>query len=402
MVALTLETEEAVTVVKSLPAREIDRDFRVDSRLSRRAWLGAAALSCVGWPAAAQTPAPTGLDALARASGRRFGFSISPDYAGKAPVAELLRQHAGVITAENAMKWRHIQTVFDVPDYTDADKVVALATSLKADIRGHTLAWHQSTPAYLSVASPEQFIRAQTAHLQALVSRYKGRIHTWDVLNEAVEVTKSIGGSMRESVLSRLWGVHRYPALFELARAADPNAKLAYNDYGMEQDEPWCERRRSAVLHLLESWVKRKVPVDVMGLQAHLDLSRRFSSTRVLAFFDELKALGMTIQITELDVRDSTTTGTLPERDTAVAALYKDFVDACTSHPAVEMIVTWNVTDADTWINRLGQGQRRSDGQAMRPTLFDDLGQPKRAFDAVAASLRQTKVKFDKKAGIHV
>lgn len=66
------------------------------------------------------------------------------------------------------------------------------------------------------------------------------------------------------------------------------------------------------------------------------------------------------------------------------------------------MMVMWNMTNADTWINRWGQGQRRSDRQAMCPTLFDDLGQPKRAFDAVAASLRQTKIKFDKKAGNHV
>ena len=402
MPTLTSETGAQDTVREPLPARIIDQTNGLTNRLNRRAWLGAAALSCVGWPGVAQPQTPAGLDVLARASGRRFGFAVSPEYAEKAPVDELLRQHAGVITAENAMKWRHIQTVFGGPDYTAADKVVALATSLKADIRGHTLAWHQSTPAYLSTASAEAFTRAQTAHLQALVSRYQGRIHTWDVLNEAVEVNESIGSSMRESVLSKLWGVDRYPALFELARAADPVAQLAYNDYGMEQDEPWCERRRSAVLHLLEPWVKCKVPVDVMGLQAHLDLSRRFSATRLLAFFDELQALGLTIQITELDVRDSTTTGTLAERDAAVAALYKDFVDACISHPAVEMMVMWSVTDAETWINRWRQGQRRSDGQPMRPSLFDDLGQPKRAYDAVAASLRQTKIKFDKKAGINV
>jgi GH35 family endo-1,4-beta-xylanase len=82
--------------------------------------------------------------------------------------------------------------------------------------------------------------------------------------------------------------------------------------------------------------------------------------------------------------------------------LYTDFVDACLSHPAVEMIVMWNVTDADSWINRWGQGPRRTDGQPMRPTLFDDQGQAKQAFGAVAASLSQARVKFEKKAGNHV
>ena len=366
--------------------------------MNRRELLRGVCGICIAQCAEVGAQPMPGLDEMARQSGRRFGFAVHPDYAAKAPAAGLLRQHAGVITAENAMKWRQVQTVFGGRDYTDADKVAALAVSLKADLRGHTLAWHQSTPAYLSVASPEQFIQAQTAHLQAMVLRYKGRIHTWDVLNEAIDAEATGAAGMRDSVLSRLWGTDRYPALFELARVADPKAKLAYNDYGMEQDEPWCERRRSAVLHLLEGWVKRKVPVDVMGLQAHLDLSRHFSAARLLAFFDELSALGLSIQITELDVRDSIAAGNFAARDSAVAALYKDFLDACMSHPAVEMVVMWNVTDADSWINRWGQGQRRSDGQPMRPTLFDDQGQPKRAFDVVAASLRQAKVKFDKKA----
>jgi endo-1,4-beta-xylanase len=346
---------------------------------------------------AAQTQVTGSLDALARKSGRRFGFSVSPDYANRAPVKELLRQHAGVINAENAMKWRNIENVFGVPDYSQADQVLAIADGLNAQLRGHTLAWHQSTPAYLSHVSPERFIQAQTTHLQAMVSRYRGRIHTWDVLNEAIEVDESSGHGMRESVLSKLWGVDRYPALFELARSADPHAKLAYNDYGMEQDDPWCERRRTAVLRMLERWVQRGTPIDTLGLQAHLDVSRQFSASKLLRFFDELRALGLSIQITELDVRDAQLTGDVASRDGAIAALYREFTQACVSHSALEMIVMWNVTDDDSWINRWQQGQRRADGQSQRPTLFDVKGQTKPAFDAVAACLGDAAINFDMK-----
>jgi endo-1,4-beta-xylanase len=373
---------------------------RTNNSMNRREVLSAAALACLSLSGTAQAQVELSLDLLARQSGRHFGFAINPSYADKEPVKDLLRQHAGVITAENAMKWRSIDSLFGVPDYTQADRVAAIAAGLNAQLRGHTLAWHQSTPARLTLATTEVFVREQASHLQALVSRYRGRIHTWDVLNEVIDVDQPTG--MRESVLSKLWGVDRYPELFELARVADPNAKLAYNDFGMEQDDPWCERRRRAGLHLLEGWVKRKVPVDVIGLQAHLDLSRRFSSARLLTFFDELSALGLTIQITELDVRDNTTATNLAARDAAVGALYTDFVDACLSHSAVEMMVMWNVTDADTWINRWGHGPRRTDGQPMRPTLFDAQGQVKPAFNAVAASFRQARVKFEKKAGNHV
>jgi endo-1,4-beta-xylanase len=368
--------------------------------MNRREWLNAAALACAGSNGLAQAQTSVSLDGLARTSGRRFGFAVSPSYADKEPVKDLLRQHAGVITAENAMKWRSVENMFGTPDYTQADRVAAIAVDLNAQLRGHTLAWHQSTPARFVIATGEAFVQAQTLHLQAVVSRYQGRIHTWDVLNEVIDADQPTG--MRESVLSKLWGVNRYPELFELARAADPHAKLAYNDFGMEQDDPWCERRRTALLRMLERWVHRGTPIDVMGLQAHLDLSRGFSAARMLTFFDALRALGLTIQITELDIRDNTSATDLAARDAAVAALYTDFVDACLSHPAVEMIVMWNVTDADSWINRWGQGQHRADGQPMRPTLFDAQGQAKPAFNAVATSLRQARVAFEKKVGSHV
>ncbi len=369
----------------------------------RQVVLGAAAACVVGSSAAeAQAvPAISSLDELARRTNRRYGFAIDPSYAQKEPARSLLAQHAGVITAENAMKWRNVENAAGIADYSVADRVADIANSLKAQLRGHTLAWHQSTPAYLANASPADFKAAQTLHLQAMAKRYKGRIDTWDVLNEVVDADAKNGSGLRDSVLSRLWGISHYPALFELVREADPKASLGYNDYGMEQDDIWCERRRTAVLRLLDSWVRQKTPLDVMGLQAHLSLSRPFSANVLLKFFDELQALGLRIQITELDVRDDLVPGDIQLRDAAVAALYRDFIGACFSHPAVEMVVMWNVTDDNSWINRWTQGQRRSDGLPMRPTLFDAQGQPKPAFAAVVDAMRNATVHFEGQARSH-
>jgi endo-1,4-beta-xylanase len=357
-------------------------------------WAGGAFL---GSAASAQPQPSVSLNAIAQNNQRSFGFAIAPSYASKEPVKTLLSQHAGVITAENAMKWRNIQGVLGTADYSQADRVVEIAESLKAKIRGHTLGWHQSTPAYLSYASADTFIAAQTAHAQALVKRYAGRIHTWDVLNEVIEPDHKRSDGMRESVLSKLWGVDQYPKFFELARVADPLAKLAYNDYGMEQDEAFNERRRTVMLRTLENWVQRKTPIDVLGLQAHLDVSRKFSATKLTRFLDDVRAMGLSVQITELDVRDIQAQGSVADRDASIAALYKDFMDTCLSHSAVEMVVLWNVTDDDSWVNRWTQAQRRADGQAMRPTLFDTQGHTKPAFDAVVNSLRTAQAKFSMK-----
>lgn len=358
-------------------------------------WAGRAA--GLVWAGASQAGAVDGLGGVAARSGRDFGFSIAPGYANDEPVVSLLARHAGVITAENAMKWRAIEGFFGGRDFAPADAVAATAARLGAKLRGHTLAWHQMVPARLSVASTADFVKAQTAHLRELATRYVGRIHTWDVLNEVVNPDDKRSDGLRESVLSRLWGVERYPELFELARAADPQAQLAYNDYGLEQDEPWCEQRRRATLRLLERWLQRKTPIDVLGCQAHLNLSRKFSPEKLLRFFDDVSSMGLTVQITELDVRDALFVGDIEARDAAVAALYQDFVQACVSHPAVEMLVMWNVTDADTWVNRAWQGQRRADGAPMRPTLFDAQGKPKPAFAATLQSLAKASTPFEKK-----
>ncbi len=369
-----------------------------NAAITRRQLLVATSMVCAGGATSAQSlagGAAQSLGKLAGRSSRLFGFAIHPEVAQKDPVRELVRQHGSVITAENAMKWRNVENAAGMADYTQADRVAAIANGLGVPLRGHTLAWHQSTPGYLTSATSAEFIRAQTGHAQAMTQRYKGRIHTWDVLNEVIDGEAPGGSGLRDSVLSKLWGTTRYPALFELARTSDPKAKLAYNDYGMEQDNPWCERRRTAVLRMLESWVRAGTPVDVMGLQAHLDLSRPFSAPVLLKFFDELRALGLRIQITELDARDSAVPGDIATRDAAVASLYRDFTQACFSHPAVEMMVMWNVTDGDSWINRWTQGQRRSDGQPMRPLLFDAQGQKKPAFVAVANAMRDASVQFE-------
>jgi endo-1,4-beta-xylanase len=365
--------------------------------MQRRQLLSCATAALLSGAGAVQAQHDASLNAAAVRTGRRFGFAIDPSYADKEPVKSLLLQHAGVITAENAMKWRNMLNPLGIADYTHADRIADTAKNLNALLRGHTLAWHQSTPGYLSNASNDVFVSALTSHVRALTTRYRGRIHTWDVLNEVIEPDHRRSDGLRESVLSKLWGADNYPALFELARAADPQAKLAYNDYGMEQDTPSSERRRSVMLRTLERWIARKTPIDVLGLQAHLDLSRPFSATKFHRFLDELQAFGLTVQITELDIRDPQFLGGVAVRDAALATLYKDFCNACLNHPAVEMVVMWNVTDADSWVNRWTQGQRRADGTPMRPTLFDAQGQGKLALAEVLQSFQLATIKFETK-----
>ena len=333
------------------------------------------------------------LNELAMRSGRSFGFAIDPSYAQRPAVKPLLA-HAGVFTAENGMKWAPTNVAAQRWDFSRAQAVAAQAHTQGALLRGHALAWHQSMPGWVSTVDAQIYQEALTAHVKQIGSQFAGQIDTWDVLNEVIEPTHKQSHDLRESVLSRLWGAERYPLLFEMARSADPKARLAYNDYGLEQDEAWCDRRRAATLNLLEDWIKRGTPLDVMGVQSHLNASSKFSQRKLNTFFDQVHALGLTIQITELDVRDTQLQGDIATRDAAVASLYKAFADVCLTHPAVEMVVLWNVTDADSWYNKWNLAPKRADGLPTRATLFDEFGSAKPALTALQQSLRDARVNF--------
>ena len=109
------------------------------------------------------------------------------------------------------MKWRAIEGVFGGRDFAPADAVATTAARLGAKLRGHTLAWNQMVPARMAVASSAEIVKAQTAHLRELATRYVGRIHTWDVLNEVVNPDDKRSDGLRESVLSSLWGGRAIP-----------------------------------------------------------------------------------------------------------------------------------------------------------------------------------------------
>jgi endo-1,4-beta-xylanase len=340
-----------------------------------------------------QANATASLNTLAMQSGRRFGFAIDPSYA-QLPFVKALLAHAGVFTAENAMKWAGTNTAPDRWNFSKAEAIVAQARSQGAIVRGHALAWHQSMPGWVSTTDKDAYMAAMTAHVNKIAQHFAGQIDTWDVLNEVVNPDDKRSDGMRDSVLSRLWGIDQYPMFFEMARAADPKARLAYNDYNLEHDLPGHERRRSVTLKMLETWVKRGTPIDVLGIQSHLHSTSPLSERKLSNFFDEVRALGLTIQITELDVRDSLAQGDIGARDASVASMYKAFADVCLSHPAVEMIVLWNVTDADTWFNKWSLAPKRADGLPWRPTLFDELGQPKPAYQDLRQSLMDAKTPF--------
>lgn len=375
------------------------RDFtRRDITLA--AVLGTAAASLPATTRAA-TRSATSLDALARRKGLRFGSAINWSAAGadrgsiaNPPYARLVAAECGVIVSENELKWQAVRPTPTTFAFERFDAILAWGERQGMVTRGHNLLWHQSKwfPKWLNSydfgATPHRDgERLLTTHIETVLGRYKTRIASYDVVNEAV---RPEDGQLYETSLSRAIGGAEatLDLAFTTARAAAPKAELVYNDY--MSWEPGNAAHRTGVLKLLEGFKRRGIPVDALGVQSHLmtqGLDAKASVTRLerdwRAFLDAVTQMGYALVLTELDVRDNNLPAEITPRDRAVADFTRGYLDVTLSYPAVRDVVSWGLCDRYSWIEGF---EPRKDTAARRPTLYDSTFRPKPMRDAVAAA----------------
>jgi endo-1,4-beta-xylanase len=246
--------------------------------------------------------------------------------------------------------------------------------------RGHPLVWHEQLPAWLETAAPETLRKHLRQHITWLVGAHRGRIHSWDVLNEPLAHD---GQGLRPSLWLKALGPGYIAEALRWARAADPDAQLVINDYGLEGDDSVSLLKRQSLLQLVGDLQRQGVPLDAIGLQAHLYASVNGPTFETLPAF--LSGLGLKILVTELDVNDHDLSSDTAERDRRISDIYRNFLNALVAEPAVEGIVQWGLTDRYTWLNQVAQ---RPDQSPQRPLPFDQHLQPKLAFSAICELLR--------------
>lgn len=366
--------------------------------------LGLAAAACTPARAMAELP-PTAdtLNALALRTGRRFGVAIGDGTPGSSAgsfsdprVRALVAAQAGVMVHENELKWGRVRRRAEGFDFVSADRLMAFAEANHIAMRGHTLLWHhpQWFPDWVTNydfgANPKpEAERMVREHISTVCRHYAGRIHSYDVVNEAVDADT---GGMRETPFSRAMGSAEavVDLAFHTAREAAPGPQLVYNDYMAW--EPGNETHRTGVLRLLEGFRTRGVPVDALGIQSHIgtgnsdDAStfgiRQESHWR--RFLDEVVAMGYGLEITEFDVHDKGLPADNPTRDRMVADYARAYLDLMLSYPQQGDIVAWGITDRYSWLQ---DRWKRADKLAKRPLPYDRDFQPKPLRAAIAAAL---------------
>jgi endo-1,4-beta-xylanase len=321
----------------------------------------------------------------AAAKGLLYGAAVETRGLQDADFATTLANECSILVPENELKWRAVRPSPSQFNFRGSDRLADFARQNQMKFRGHTLVWHGSIPEWFKQqatrANAEQLLET---HISTVVRRYAGKIHSWDVVNEAILPGNDGVNGLRDSLWHQLLGPSYIDIAFRAAAAADPNALLVYNDYGLEIDNADQNARRSETLRLLERLKSQGVPVQALGTQSHLWAGEsRFNATKLREFFRDVASLGLKILITELDVVDRNLPRDIAQRDRGVADTYRAFLDAALDEPAVIAVLTWGLSDRRTWLSR---ARPRRDGASVRPLPFDAQMQPKPAYEAIGAA----------------
>jgi endo-1,4-beta-xylanase len=299
--------------------------------------------------------------------------------------AAMVIAECSMITPEDSMKWERIRPEPDGFDFENADWLVNFADQNGLLVHGHTLAWHlQMPPWFDEVANRRNAEKLLTGHIETLVGRYAGGVRSWDVVNEAIAPEDDRGDGLANTPWVRFLGPGYIDLAFRTAAAADPDAILVLNDYGVEYPDDYSELRRSHLLDLLTGLVASGTPVHALGVQSHLFADRAPDFERFERFLADVAALGLDIMITELDARDHGLPADETARDCLVAETYRAFLDVVMATPSLRSLAVWGLSDRYSWLNYM---ESRDDGESMRPLPLDSNLQRKPAWNAISRAI---------------
>jgi endo-1,4-beta-xylanase len=302
------------------------------------------------------------------------------------------------ISPENVLKWERVHPKPGHYNFGPADAYVAFGQKHHMWIVGHNLVWHSQVPAWVfrdkdgKLLTRDALLQRMRKHIFTVVGRYKGRIQSWDVVNEALNED----GTLRQSLWEKIIGPDYIAKAFEYAHEADPKAQLTYNDYNLASPA-----KRDGLIALVKKLKAEGVPIDCIGMQMHVNLTSPTAEQVDEAITDYAK-LGVKVDVSEMDI-DVLPQATMhqtadvnvkvaanaklnPYAKGLPAAVQKELTERYASlfrvflkHRAVMSRVTlWGVTDADSWKNNWPVP-----GRTNYPLLFNRDGKPKPAYFAI-------------------
>ena len=344
----------------------------------------AAMLAPPGAARAAQS-APTLAQAAADA-GILYGASIGQQALDDPAYAELYKRETRILATDVAMKFDWIRHVSDKFDFSFADAIVEAARSNGKLLRGHTLIWNDNAPDWLKRLSGREVERVFDEHIDRVVERYAGKLHSWDVVNEPFWPMDRQEGGWRGGPWHAAMGPAYVERAFRRVAAIDKQARLTLNEAQCDNDHDWGRSIRPLLAGLVDNLLDRGAPLHAVGLQSHLQPQWPADYRAFADYAARFGARGLQVYITELDINDQSLPGDPAARDAASAAICKSFLDAVLQVPAVAMVVNWQLSDRYSWIADVWRRNNPTSPRVLRPLPFDDNFRAKPMRGAMLAS----------------
>ncbi len=300
----------------------------------------------------------------------------------------LIKLNFNSLTPENDMKMSSLHPSEFVYNWENADAIVSYAEQNNMKVRGHTLLWHQQTPAWIfndaatgKQVSKEVLLQRIKEHIYAVVGRYKGSIYAWDVVNEVI--SDNPNEFYRKSKYYEICGEDFIFKAFQWAHEADSDAQLFYNDYNEINTS-----KRAKIIELINKLKSAGIPINGIGLQSHWAISEPSNEQLENTLTDFIK-LGLKIQITELDISvyskehkarekksEDLDTRFTEEREAKQLEQYKMCFSTFRKYKGnISGVTFWNVSDRYSWLDNFPVKNRKD-----YPLLFDKNLQPKKVY----------------------
>ena len=341
---------------------------------------------------------PPGLGQIAAANGRAYGAAIQSNLLATDPIfAASVTNECGLLMPDYEAKWNTMQATEGHFDFTRLDTMIAWAQAHGRAVRGHALVWHQALPDWVLQAltkGPDRAREVLETHIAHVLIHTRGIIHEWDVVNEPVadpagSDTPQAGPSVfRDSPWLRALGPDYIPMALRMAKERDRAGRVALNEYGTEEAAPHHIEKRRRLLDLVRGLRKVNAPLDVIGLQGHLQIIQPFSGRDFTQFCLALRNEGVELVVTEMDVREH---WKIPDgfaaRDAIVADRVKAFLDAALEG-GVKTFITWGLQDNYSWLAYTPH-VKREDGLEHRGLPLDGQGHRTPYWLAMANAFRR-------------
>ena len=354
--------------------------------ISRRDFLiGAGAALAPGGTADA-APSNRSLADIAAHARILYGASIGQEALANPDYAALYRRETRILTTDVAMKFDWIRHDPEKFDFSFADAIVEAARANDKLLRGHTLIWNDNAPDWLKRMSGREVERVFDEHIDTVVERYAGKIHSWDVVNEPFWPLQGQSGGWRNGPWFAAMGPAYVERAFRRARAIDKNARLTLNEAQCDNNYEWGRSIRPLLATLVDTLLHAGAPLHAIGLQSHLQPQWPADYPAFASYLAEFGAKGLEVYVTEFDINDRSFPDDPQSRDAAVAAVCSSFLDAILKVPALAMVVNWQLSDRYSWIGDVWRRENPASARSPRPLPFDATNRAKPMREAMAAS----------------